>query len=221
MASPTRTRRRISGAKLGTPRKVRIPRPRSACRRCAACRGWGGRRYRRRKPRRRWHAPARRRTAARSARSVLPVRPSFAFMPRVRRPEQTRRNAMRSRWLGSMFAWILKTKPDIAGSSGATMRVLGGARLRRRSEGGQALDQVTDAEIAQRAAEQDRRQMALAKRGEIERARGGLGERDLLGRSWRGRPPAGSRQVPRRRVSRPGAAVSSASTRRMAFFSRS
>ena len=32
-------------------------------------------------------------------------------MSLVNRPEQTRTNATRSRWRGSMFAWILKTKP--------------------------------------------------------------------------------------------------------------
>ncbi len=55
------------------------------------------------------------------------------------------------------------------------------ARPRRRGEGGEPVDQVANAEILQRAAEHDRRQMALAKRGEVEGARGGLGERDLLG----------------------------------------
>ena len=34
----------------------------------------------------------------------LPVRTSFAFMPRDSLPEQTRRNAMRSRWFGSILA---------------------------------------------------------------------------------------------------------------------
>ncbi len=43
----------------------------------------------------------------------LPVRTSFAFMPRSSLPEQTRTKAMRSRWLGSMLAWILKTKAVI------------------------------------------------------------------------------------------------------------
>ena len=40
-------------------------------------------------------------------------------MSRSNFPEQTRTKAMRSRWRGSMFAWILKTKPENAGSSGA------------------------------------------------------------------------------------------------------
>src|SRR3954470_13188524 len=41
-------------------------------------------------------------------------------MPRSKRPEHTRRNASRSRWAGSMFAWILKTNPLKAGESGST-----------------------------------------------------------------------------------------------------
>ena len=49
----------------------------------------------------------------------LPVRTSLAFMPRVSRPEDTRMKAMRSRWFGSMLAWILNTKPLILGSCAA------------------------------------------------------------------------------------------------------
>ena len=56
---------------------------------------------------------------------VLPVRTSLTFMPRVSLPEHTRMKAMRSRWLGSMFAWILKTMPVIAGSLASTVRVGG------------------------------------------------------------------------------------------------
>ena len=54
---------------------------------------------------------------------VLPVRTSFARMPRWSRPEHTRMKAMRSRWFGSMFAWILKTKPVIFASPASTTRV--------------------------------------------------------------------------------------------------
>src|SRR6201993_882233 len=92
---------------------------------------------------------------------LLPVRTSLAFMPRLSLPEQSRAKAIRSRWFGSMLAWILNTK--------ALMR----ARLGR--ELAQAFQEVADAEIAQRAAEIDRRQMALAKRGELERL-GGFGD---------------------------------------------
>ena len=50
----------------------------------------------------------------------LPVRRCWTFIPRSKRPEHTRRNAMRSRCWGSMFAWILNTKPENASAVGAT-----------------------------------------------------------------------------------------------------
>ena len=53
----------------------------------------------------------------------LPVRTSLAFMPRSSVPEQTRTKAMRSRWFGSMLAWILKTKALIFSSVAWMMRV--------------------------------------------------------------------------------------------------
>ena len=53
----------------------------------------------------------------------LPVRTSLAFMPRWSVPEHTRTKAMRSRWFGSMLAWILKTKDVIFGSVASTRRV--------------------------------------------------------------------------------------------------
>jgi len=49
--------------------------------------------------------------------SVLPIfisrpwRRCCTFMPGVKRPEQTRKKAMRSRCPGSMLAWTLNTKP--------------------------------------------------------------------------------------------------------------
>ena len=54
---------------------------------------------------------------------VFSVRTTFTFMPRVSLPEHTRMKAMRSRWLGSMFAWILKTMPVMAFSVASTVRV--------------------------------------------------------------------------------------------------
>ena len=54
---------------------------------------------------------------------TLSERTCFTFMPRVSRPEHSRMNAMRSRWLGSMFAWILKMIPVIAGSVASMVRV--------------------------------------------------------------------------------------------------
>ena len=44
-------------------------------------------------------------------------------MPRSSLPEQTRAKAMRSRWFGSMLAWILKTKAVIFSSVACTVRI--------------------------------------------------------------------------------------------------
>ncbi len=46
------------------------------------------------------------------------------FMPFSYLPEQMRMKAMRSRCLGSMFAWILNTKPVNFSSTGSTVRSL-------------------------------------------------------------------------------------------------
>ena len=53
-------------------------------------------------------------------------------------------------------------------------------RARRRRETPQALQQIADAEIAQRAAEIHRRQMALAKRLQLERLAGFRDQRQLI-----------------------------------------
>ena len=98
-------------------------------------------------------------------------------MPRESLPEQTRMKAMRSRWFGSMLAWILKTKPVIFGSRRLDQALVGVLRARRRRECRQRVDEVAHAEIAQRAAEEDRRQMAFAKGLQIERLAGLLRER--------------------------------------------
>ena len=52
----------------------------------------------------------------------LPVRTWWSFMPRSKWPEQSRTKATRSRCLGSMLAWTLKTKPVTAGSQAPTAR---------------------------------------------------------------------------------------------------
>mmetsp|Transcript_26231 Transcript_26231/g.62013 ORF Transcript_26231/g.62013 Transcript_26231/m.62013 type:complete len:249 (-) Transcript_26231:1361-2107(-) len=57
-------------------------------------------------------------------RSVLPERTTLRFMPRSKRPEATRTKAMRSRWAGSILAWILNTTPVNLGSSGLTVRCI-------------------------------------------------------------------------------------------------
>jgi hypothetical protein len=68
-----------------------------------------------------------------------------------------------------MFAWILKTKLVIFGSSAETVRV---AAIWARGGGGQladGFDQVAHAIIAQRRAEIDRREVALAEGCHVER----------------------------------------------------
>ena len=67
-----------------------------------------------------------------------PRRPWRAFIPGRYWPEHTRRNAMRSRCCGSIFAWILNTKPVNAGSLGSTSRVLPFAKTASRGCGGGA-----------------------------------------------------------------------------------
>ncbi len=70
--------------------------------------------------------------------NCLPVFCTFSFMPRLKLPEAMRNMAMRSRWLGSILAWTLKTKPVTSSLLGSTvmssgagaLRVSGGASLR-------------------------------------------------------------------------------------------
>ena len=52
----------------------------------------------------------------------LPARTWVSFMPRRKWPEARRTKATRSRCLGSMLAWTLKTKPATFASSGAIWR---------------------------------------------------------------------------------------------------
>ena len=110
----------------------------------------------------------------------LPVRTSLAFMPRSSLPEQTRTKAMRSRWLGSMLAWILKTKALIVGSVAWMYAGVGLLVARGRPESAERLDQVAHAEVAQRRAEEDRRQMAFAESVEVERPAGLARQLQLL-----------------------------------------
>ncbi len=119
--SPIFTRRRISGAKLGTPRKTRSSPSVSVS--PMRSRPWLG------MPTTSpghassasWRSCAKKNCGEFSA-TILPVRTSLAFMPRDSLPEHTRMKAMRSRWLRSMFAWILKTKPVIFASCASTVR---------------------------------------------------------------------------------------------------
>ncbi|MGY4454748.1 hypothetical protein ACVWZR_009408 [Bradyrhizobium sp. i1.3.1] len=75
-----------------------------------------------------------------------------------------------------MFAWILNTKGAHARVGRLDLALVALLRARLRRELAEAFQEVADAEIAQRAAEIDRRQMPLAKGGEFERFRG-LGDK--------------------------------------------
>src|SRR5215208_1586960 len=175
IASISRRRRRISGAKFGTPMKVRSSPSVSVS------------------PMRKvpWFgmpttSPAKASSAmARSCAKKntgelsvigLPVRTCFTFIPRASLPEQSRAKAMRSRWFGSMLAWILKTKALMRGSSAST---------RRLRVAGDRIEQVLHPEILQRGAEEDRSQVAFAERGKIELAAGILHQRQLVGERGR------------------------------------
>ena len=183
---PSWRRRVLHGAKFPARSSARREKPdfrlRSACRRCAARRDWECRRHRPQRPRPpSWRSWAKKNCGALSA-MFLPVRASRAFMPRVSFPEDTRMKAMRSRWFGSMFAWILNTKPVILASRGSTLRVEPPHRLRRRREFGQGVDQILHAEFFQRRAEKHRRQMAFEKGRDIERLLRLTRQLDLLNR---------------------------------------
>ena len=101
--------------------------------------------------------------------SALPVRGTVSFMPRVKWPDASRTNAMRSRCFGSMFAWILNTKPDDLRLGRRDRRArapaAGAAAARASATPG---EQLAHAEVVDRAAEEHRRQVALAIRLEVE-----------------------------------------------------
>ena len=88
-------------------------------------------------------------------------RPGCSFMPRSKRPEQTRRKAIRSRCAGSMLAWILNTKPENFGSSGCDACA---SASRRGSGAGDSsttrVEQLLHAEVVDRRAEEHRRLLA-------------------------------------------------------------
>ncbi len=91
----------------------------------------------------------------------LPLRGWKSFMPRSKRPEQSRMKASRSRWRGSMFAWILNTKPVTASSLGSISR---SAVFCGRGDGAfsdQRVEQAHHPEIVERAAEIDRGEVAF------------------------------------------------------------
>ena len=86
---------------------------------------------------------------------------------------------MRSRWRGSMFAWILNTKPLNGCSSAATRRVSAACAAGRGRPLHEAIEHFAHAEIAQRGAEEHRRQPAREVLGVIEFVAGAAHQFDL------------------------------------------
>ena len=74
--------------------------------------------------------------------SVLPVRPQVMAMPRSNRPEHTRRNAMLSRWAGSMLDCTLNTAALNPASTG-----WGSPPASRRAPGGGAISTMASRSI--------------------------------------------------------------------------
>jgi hypothetical protein len=164
IGSFVRTRRRISGAKFGMPANCTLPLSDSA----SPTRSWP------------WFGmPITSPPNASSAISrscamniIGDVMPSclpatvFRRMPRWNLPDTMRKNAMRSRWLGSMFAWILNTKPVTSLFSAPTgyrdcPSPWPSARAARRLLPDR-IQQFLHAEMAQRRSEHHRRHMAFA-----------------------------------------------------------
>ena len=122
MASVSRTRRMISGAKLGTPTKFELLAlgQRIADAQAAVI---GDADHVARKGLVRNGAVLGKEEMRRMDADRFAGANASAFMPRVSLPEHSRAKAMRSRWFGSMLAWILNTKAVMAPSSASTRRV--------------------------------------------------------------------------------------------------
>ena len=119
---------------------------------------------------------------------VLPVRTCCTSMPRLNLPEQMRMKAMRSRCWGSMFAWILNTKPEKSGSSASSGPMRGGAGARRLGQIDELVQERLQAEVVHGAAEEHRRHLPAAEALGVEGVAGGLQQLDLFaGAGQRGR----------------------------------
>ena len=136
----------------------------------AACRDWGCRRCRRPRPRRPVSRLWPKKNIGLATVSSLPVRMFRSFMPRLKVPEASRRNATRSRWLASMFACTLKTKPETLRLVREDRRGLGRLRPRLRRPGAERAQQFGHAHVLQRRAEDHRRQVAGEEGLEVELA---------------------------------------------------
>ena len=88
---------------------------------------------------------------------------SHTCMSFASRPEQTRRNATRSRWRGFMFAWILNTKPEKSGRWARRCASPARPRPRRRRQLQQRVQERLDAEVVHGRCR--RRPASAARRG--------------------------------------------------------
>ena len=88
---------------------------------------------------------------------------------------------MRSRWLGSMLAWTLNTKPVTLGSVGSIGRGSAGCGRGGGAHDGQRVQELAHAEIVVGAAEEHRSQMAGAIGLHVEGGIGGAHQLDVLG----------------------------------------
>ena len=132
-------------------------------------------------PPRRCSAPARGTASGSRGAISLPVRTCCTFIPRSKRPEQTRRKATRSRCARSMFAWILKTNAaEAARRRGRWARCSTCARQRRRHQLAERVEERLEAEVVDRAAEEHRRHLAAWKRAASKRVARGVEQLDLL-----------------------------------------
>ena len=117
----------------------------------------------------------------------LPVGPWVTTMPRSNRPEQTRRNAMRSRWEGSMLACTLNTKPENGASSGRGTPSTSSRGAGRRHEVDHRVEQLAHAEVGERGAEEDRGRLRGQEGLAVELGAGAVEQVELVaGRGPRG-----------------------------------
>ena len=110
----------------------------------------------------------------------LPVGPWVTTMPRSKRPEQTRTNATRSRWVLSMLAWTLKTRPENGRFERPGVAVAVLLRAGRRDEVDHGVEDQAHAEVGQRRAEEHRRQLAGLESFLVELAADGVEQLDAL-----------------------------------------
>ena len=97
-----------------------------------------------------------------------PVRWLVTLMPRSKRPEQMRANAMRSRCDGSMLACTLNTKAENGLSSGRGSSTAVEPRRWRRREVDDGVEQQAHAEVGERRADEHRRRLTGEERRQVD-----------------------------------------------------